>query len=47
MVAYYSSGDRDVPAYILLACHGWEELHKKTQNGRGSAHERELAELVA
>jgi hypothetical protein len=47
MVAYYSSGDRDVPAYILLACHGWEELHKKTQKGRGSAHERELAELVA
>ena len=46
MVAYYSSGDRDVPAYILLACHGWEELHKKTQKGRGSAHERELAELV-
>lgn len=47
MVAYYSSGDRDVPAYILLACHGWEELHRKTQKGRGSAHERELAELVA
>jgi hypothetical protein len=47
MVAYYSSGDREVPAYILLACHGWEELHKKTQKGRGNAHERELAELVA
>jgi hypothetical protein len=47
MVAYYSSGDRDVPGYILLACHGWEELHKNTQKGRGSAHERDLAELVA
>jgi len=47
MVAYYSSGDREVPAYILLACHGWENLQKKTQTGRGTAHERELAELVA
>lgn len=47
MVAYYSSGDREVPAYILLACHGWEDLHKKTQKGRGNVHERELAELVA
>jgi hypothetical protein len=47
MVAYYSSGDREVPAYILLACHGWEDLHKKTQKGRGSEHERDLAELVA
>jgi hypothetical protein len=46
MVAYYSSGDRDVPAYVLLACHGWEDLHKKTQKGRGTHHERELAELV-
>jgi hypothetical protein len=47
MIAYYSSGDRDVPAYILLACHGWEDLHKKTQKGHASEHERELAELVA
>jgi hypothetical protein len=47
MVAYYSSGDREVPPYILLACHGWEDLHDKAQKGRENAHERELAELVA
>jgi hypothetical protein len=47
MVAYYSSGDREVPPYILLACHGWEDLHAKARKGRQSAQERELAELVA
>lgn len=46
MIAYYSSGEREVPAYILLACHGWEDLHNKTQSGSETTHERELAELV-
>lgn len=46
MVAYYSSGEREVPPYILLACHGWEDLHKKARRGRQTAQERELAELV-
>lgn len=47
MIAYYSSGERDVPAYVLLACHGWEDLHDKALRGRQSTQERELAELVA
>lgn len=47
MVAYYSSGDREVPPYILLACHGWEHLRDKAQKGRKTEHERLLAELVA
>jgi hypothetical protein len=47
MVAYYSSGKKEVPPYVLLACHGWEDLHNKAEAGRESEHERELAELVA
>jgi hypothetical protein len=26
-VAYYASGEEDVPRYILLACKGWEAQH--------------------
>ena len=27
-VAYYSNGDRPVPRAILLACKGWDALHR-------------------
>jgi hypothetical protein len=33
-VAYYASGEREVPRYILLALRGWEQ---NQQNHRGNA----------
>lgn len=46
-VAYCSNAEREVPRRILLACHGWEILHNKTQAQLGTALHDEVSEWKA
>lgn len=45
MIAYYSNGARPIPEHVLLACYGWEKLHRSCET-QDALKEELLTELT-